>query len=107
MWLSPYEGAVVTVNNVQIVTETKLTPGDLIGFGKYYIFIYKNPSKVSDSVLKLPWLNTLASSSPVKDLPSQKVHLIIIYYALNYARLHITLYICDNEIANELYALIK
>ena len=93
----------VTVNNVQIKAETKLTPGDLIGFGKYYLFIYKNPNKVSDSALKLPWLGEFLPSSPTPDPPSPKVfvHVTIIHHALTYTLLSS---INDIKIAEELYA---
>ncbi|EDV19425.1 uncharacterized protein TRIADDRAFT_62142 [Trichoplax adhaerens] len=73
VWLSPFEGALVTVNNVKIVAETKLTPGDLIGFGRYYLFIYKNPKKVSDSALQISWLNSIPAPAPTQSNPSSEI----------------------------------
>ncbi|XP_069785761.1 ras-associating and dilute domain-containing protein-like isoform X2 [Narcine bancroftii] len=45
----PGRGAVVTHNGLSIKRETQLYPGDLLGMGSYYLFMYKDPTLGSQS----------------------------------------------------------
>ncbi|KAM3592333.1 uncharacterized protein V6R79_016753 [Siganus canaliculatus] len=41
--LCPYPGAVVTRNGQVLKKEAQLDPGDVIGLGQHYLFLYKDP----------------------------------------------------------------
>uniref|UniRef100_A0A8C5H7G4 Ras-associating and dilute domain-containing protein-like n=1 Tax=Gouania willdenowi TaxID=441366 RepID=A0A8C5H7G4_GOUWI len=42
-WLRPFQGAVVTRNGLVLKNEEQLNPGDVIGLGKHYLFLFKDP----------------------------------------------------------------
>lgn len=57
--LDPNKEASVGINGVPISSPVKLTPGDLISLGAHYVFMFKDPTQVLDSSLKLNWMNVL------------------------------------------------
>lgn len=57
--LDPNKEASVKINGVTITSPVKLTPGDLISLGAHYIYMFKDPTQVLDSSLKLNWMNAL------------------------------------------------
>ena len=59
VYLEPSISADVCVNGAAVSSPTKLNPGDLISFGKHYYFLFKDPSQVADSSMKLTWVNNL------------------------------------------------
>ncbi|XP_078347345.1 ras-associating and dilute domain-containing protein-like isoform X2 [Oculina patagonica] len=59
VYLEPSIGADVCVNGAAVSSPTKLNPGDLVSFGKHYYFLFKDPSQVADSSMKLAWVNNL------------------------------------------------
>ncbi|KAB5553930.1 hypothetical protein PHYPO_G00044310 [Pangasianodon hypophthalmus] len=64
--LKPLHGASVTHNGVQLKGEAELFPGDLIGLGQHYLFMFKDPT--APDVQRIPtWMASLsppASASP-------------------------------------------
>ncbi|XP_072339976.1 ras-associating and dilute domain-containing protein-like isoform X2 [Scyliorhinus torazame] len=42
--VKPGKGATVTYNGLPLNKETQLNPGDLLGMGAYYLFMYKDPT---------------------------------------------------------------
>ncbi|XP_078062848.1 ras-interacting protein 1-like, partial [Mustelus asterias] len=42
--VKPGKGATVTYNGLPLNTEIQLHPGDLVGMGAYYLFMYKDPT---------------------------------------------------------------
>ncbi|XP_072415097.1 ras-associating and dilute domain-containing protein-like isoform X1 [Chiloscyllium punctatum] len=42
--IKPGKGAVVTHNGLRLCTESQLQPGDLLGMGAHYLFMYKDPT---------------------------------------------------------------
>ncbi|KAK3590954.1 hypothetical protein CHS0354_034526 [Potamilus streckersoni] len=46
----------VLVNGKRVTSKILIQSGDMISFGKYYLFMYKDCSKGFDVPLKLPWL---------------------------------------------------
>ena len=59
VYLEPSRGADVCVNGAAVLSPTKLIPGDLVSFGKHYYFLFKDPSQIADSSMKLSWVNYL------------------------------------------------
>ncbi|XP_043918030.1 ras-associating and dilute domain-containing protein-like isoform X2 [Protopterus annectens] len=53
----PLQGAYVTHNGLPIKTEAELFPGDLLGLGEFYLFMYKDPT-ASSSGQKPTWLSS-------------------------------------------------
>lgn len=51
--LRPYQDATVTRNGELLRTEAQLTPGDVIGLGQHYLFLFKDPLAVTQ---KVRWL---------------------------------------------------
>ncbi|CAL8304692.1 unnamed protein product [Lota lota] len=45
--LRPGAGALVTLNGEVLGREAELNPGDVIGLGQFYLFLFKNPSTVT------------------------------------------------------------
>ncbi|XP_026206415.1 ras-associating and dilute domain-containing protein-like [Anabas testudineus] len=45
--LCPYQGATVMRNGEILRTEVQLTPGDVIGLGQHYLFLFKDPLAVT------------------------------------------------------------
>lgn len=64
--LKPFIGAAVTHNGVQLKGEVELFPGDLIGLGQHYLFMFKDPT--APDIQRIPdWMASLsppASASP-------------------------------------------
>ncbi|XP_058874393.1 ras-interacting protein 1-like [Acipenser ruthenus] len=63
----PFRGGVVTHNGAELVREVKLRPGDVLGLGQHFLFLYKDPRCVS-----APLLPALLSPlrSPTRSPPS-------------------------------------
>lgn len=59
VYLEPSRSADVCINGAAVSSPTKLNPGDLVSFGKHYYFLFKDPSQVADSSMKLTWVNNL------------------------------------------------
>ncbi|XP_066498669.1 ras-associating and dilute domain-containing protein-like [Hoplias malabaricus] len=56
--LQPLHGAAVTHNGVQLKGEAELFPGDLVGLGQHYLFMFKDPT--APDAQKMPsWIATL------------------------------------------------
>lgn len=56
VFIEPFSDSAVLVNG-QLVTETALLcPGDLVQIGTHYVFLYKDPIRVSDVNLTLNWI---------------------------------------------------
>lgn len=66
VYLEPSRGADVCINGAVVLSPTKLDPGDLVSFGKHYYFLFKDPSQVADSSLKLSWVNNLKQFHKLK-----------------------------------------
>ncbi|XP_064806662.1 ras-interacting protein 1-like isoform X2 [Oncorhynchus masou masou] len=79
--LRPFHSAMVTRNGETLSKEAELSPGDVIGMGRHYLFLFKDPTawvvmqKVKDSTSSpdptvtaasgvLPQATTLATSEP-------------------------------------------
>ncbi|KAG7505385.1 ras-associating and dilute domain-containing protein-like isoform X2 [Solea senegalensis] len=67
--LKPLHGAPVTRNGFLLREEEELNPGDLVGLGKHYLFMFKDPTSAPGSAQTPPWMARLwphcdASSSP-------------------------------------------
>lgn len=57
--LKPLHGGFVTLNGVQLKDEAELFPGDLIGLGQHYLFIFKDPT--APDVQHIPtWMASLS-----------------------------------------------
>ncbi|XP_039597376.1 ras-interacting protein 1 [Polypterus senegalus] len=52
--IRPFRGGVVTHNGAELLREAELNTGDIIGLGKHFFFLYKDPTSARPSVL--PWL---------------------------------------------------
>ncbi|XP_014869183.1 PREDICTED: ras-associating and dilute domain-containing protein-like isoform X2 [Poecilia mexicana] len=61
--LRPLHGAPVTRNGFLLDEEVELNPGDLIGLGKHYLFLFKDPTGRSGSPPAPPWLARLRPGS--------------------------------------------
>uniref|UniRef100_A0A8C6PGT9 Ras association and DIL domains 2a n=1 Tax=Nothobranchius furzeri TaxID=105023 RepID=A0A8C6PGT9_NOTFU len=59
--LKPLHGAAVTRNGFLLNEEVELNPGDLIGLGKHYLFMFKDP--MSGSVNSPSWMSRLCPNS--------------------------------------------
>lgn len=66
--LKPLHSAFVTHNGVPLECEVELCPGDLVGLGQHYLFMFKDPT--ASGVFQTPsWMATLcppATVSPCK-----------------------------------------
>lgn len=66
--LKPLYGASVTHNGIPLECEVELCPGDLVGLGQHYLFMFKDP--MASGVFQTPsWMATLcppATASPCK-----------------------------------------
>ncbi|KAK1877633.1 Ras-interacting protein 1 [Dissostichus eleginoides] len=51
--LKPLHGAPVTRNGFLLKEEVELNPGDLVGLGKHYLFMFKDPTSTSGSLQTL------------------------------------------------------
>ena len=59
IYLEPCRGADISVNGTTVLSTYKLHPGDLVSFGKHYLFLFKDPSQVADMSMKLTWFSNL------------------------------------------------
>ncbi|XP_078125386.1 ras-associating and dilute domain-containing protein-like isoform X1 [Sander vitreus] len=64
--LKPLHGAPVTRNGFLLKEEVELNPGDLVGLGKHYLFMFKDPTSTSGSLQTPPWMTTLCPNSDTK-----------------------------------------
>uniref|UniRef100_A0AAY4AJ33 Ras interacting protein 1 n=1 Tax=Denticeps clupeoides TaxID=299321 RepID=A0AAY4AJ33_9TELE len=60
----PFRGGAVTHNGVALYRETTLKPGDLLGLGTHFLFLYRDPrvTPAPPLVLSLPWQADLSTS---------------------------------------------
>lgn len=68
--LKPLHGASVTRNGFILKEEVELNPGDLVGLGKHYLFLFKDPTSTSGSLQTPPWMTRLCPNSDTKPSPS-------------------------------------
>lgn len=72
VFIEPANGADITINGAQISSTTLVKPGYLIGFGKQYLFIFKDPTQLNKPAFSLTWVDTLInaanSSSVLEDV---------------------------------------
>lgn len=61
--LKPLHGAPVTRNGFLLKEEVELSPGDLVGLGKHYLFMFKDPTSTSGSLQAPPWMTSLCLNS--------------------------------------------
>lgn len=61
--LKPLHSAPVTRNGFLLKEEVELSPGDLVGLGKHYLFMFKDPTCTSGSLSAPPWMTRLCPSS--------------------------------------------
>ncbi|XP_015258152.1 PREDICTED: ras-associating and dilute domain-containing protein-like [Cyprinodon variegatus] len=64
--LKPLHGAPVTRNGCPLNEEVELNPGDLVGLGKNYLFMFKDPTTTSGSAHTPLWMSRLCPSSDSK-----------------------------------------
>ncbi|XP_010748476.3 ras-associating and dilute domain-containing protein-like isoform X2 [Larimichthys crocea] len=64
--LKPLHGAPVTRNGFLLKEEVELNPGDLVGLGKHYLFMFKDPTSTSGSHQTPPWMTRLCPNSDMK-----------------------------------------
>ncbi|XP_033944801.1 ras-associating and dilute domain-containing protein-like [Pseudochaenichthys georgianus] len=64
--LKPLHGAPVTRNGFLLKEEVELNPGDLVGLGKHYLFMFKDPTSTSGSLQTPPWMTKLCPNSHTK-----------------------------------------
>ncbi|XP_040917950.1 RA_Radil_like and Myo5p-like_CBD_Rasip1 domain-containing protein [Toxotes jaculatrix] len=64
--LKPLHGAPVTRNGFLLKEEVELNPGDLVGLGKHYLFMFKDPTTTSGSLQTPPWMTSLCPNSDTK-----------------------------------------
>lgn len=64
--LKPLHGAPVTRNGFLLKEGVELNPGDLVGLGKHYLFMFKDPTSTSGSVQAPPWMTRLCPNSDTK-----------------------------------------
>ncbi|XP_061567080.1 ras-associating and dilute domain-containing protein-like isoform X1 [Cololabis saira] len=64
--LKPLHGAPVTRNGFLLKEEVELNPGDLVGLGKHYLFMFKDPTSLSGSLHTPPWMTRLCPNSDSK-----------------------------------------
>lgn len=55
--MRPFRGGAVTHNGVALYRETVLKPGDVIGLGNHFLFLYRDPrvTPAPPLALTLPW----------------------------------------------------
>uniref|UniRef100_I3JTI1 Ras association and DIL domains 2a n=1 Tax=Oreochromis niloticus TaxID=8128 RepID=I3JTI1_ORENI len=61
--LKPLHGAPVTRNGLLLKEEVELNPGDLVGLGKHYLFMFKDPTSTPGSLHAPPWMTRLCPNS--------------------------------------------
>uniref|UniRef100_A0A673ANK4 Si:ch211-176g6.2 n=1 Tax=Sphaeramia orbicularis TaxID=375764 RepID=A0A673ANK4_9TELE len=74
--LCPCQDAVVTRNGEVLTKEVQLNPGDVIGLGQYYLFLFKDPATTSSPTTSNPeemiLCNTCISTCTEPQSPSSK-----------------------------------
>ena len=60
VFLEPFPNCEVMVNGRTVTEAILLTPGDLLQIGLHYVFLYKDPIRISDANLVFDWLPGLA-----------------------------------------------
>uniref|UniRef100_A0A672Y4E8 Si:ch73-281f12.4 n=1 Tax=Sphaeramia orbicularis TaxID=375764 RepID=A0A672Y4E8_9TELE len=68
--LKPLHGAPVTRNGSLLKDEVELNPGDLVGLGKHYLFMFKDPTSAAGPVQTPPWMTRLCPNTDPKGAPS-------------------------------------
>ncbi|XP_029977259.1 ras-associating and dilute domain-containing protein-like isoform X2 [Sphaeramia orbicularis] len=81
--LCPCQDAVVTRNGEVLTKEVQLNPGDVIGLGQYYLFLFKDPAALTHknvnkddpepSLSAAPWLLGQTTSSPTTSNPEEMI----------------------------------
>lgn len=61
--LKPLHGAPVTRNGLHLQEEVELSPGDLVGLGQHYLFLFKDPTSSWGRLQAPPWMSTLCPDS--------------------------------------------
>ncbi|XP_054616125.1 ras-associating and dilute domain-containing protein-like isoform X3 [Dunckerocampus dactyliophorus] len=61
--LKPLHGALVTRNGFVLKEESELHPGDLVGLGEHYLFMFKDPTSAAGRLETPPWMRRLCPSS--------------------------------------------
>uniref|UniRef100_A0AAV2KD26 Uncharacterized protein n=1 Tax=Knipowitschia caucasica TaxID=637954 RepID=A0AAV2KD26_KNICA len=61
--LQPLHGAPVTRNGLLLKDKVELSPGDLVGLGNHYLFMFKDPTNSSSWSHTPPWMSKLCSDS--------------------------------------------
>lgn len=56
VFLEPFPNCEVMVNGRTLAEAVMLAPGDLVQIGRHYVFLYKDPMRVSDANLTFDWL---------------------------------------------------
>uniref|UniRef100_A0A673V612 Ras-interacting protein 1 n=1 Tax=Suricata suricatta TaxID=37032 RepID=A0A673V612_SURSU len=60
----PARGAPVTHNGCLLLREAELHPGDLLGLGEHFLFMYKDPRAGGSGPARPPWLPTRPGATP-------------------------------------------
>ncbi|XP_058385750.1 ras-interacting protein 1 isoform X1 [Diceros bicornis minor] len=60
----PSRGAPVTHNGCLLLREAELHPGDLLGLGEHFLFMYKDPRTGGSGPARPPWLPARPGASP-------------------------------------------
>ncbi|XP_020508342.2 ras-associating and dilute domain-containing protein-like isoform X1 [Labrus bergylta] len=64
--LKPLHGAPVTRNGFLLKEEQELNPGDLVGLGEHYLFLFKDPTSTSGPRQTPHWMSRLCLNSDTK-----------------------------------------
>ncbi|XP_034568056.1 RA_Radil_like and Myo5p-like_CBD_Rasip1 domain-containing protein [Notolabrus celidotus] len=64
--LKPLHGGPVTRNGFLLKEEEELNPGDLVGLGKHYLFLFKDPTCTSGPLQTPSWMSRLCPNSDSK-----------------------------------------
>ncbi|XP_029015316.1 ras-associating and dilute domain-containing protein-like [Betta splendens] len=68
--LKPLHGAPVTRNGSFLKGEVELNPGDLVGLGKHYLFLFKDPTSTSASLQTPLWMTRICPNVDLKATPA-------------------------------------
>ncbi|XP_063109120.1 ras-interacting protein 1 isoform X2 [Cavia porcellus] len=60
----PSRGAPVTHNGCLLLREAELHPGDLLGLGEHFLFMYKDPRASGSGPVRPPWLPARPGATP-------------------------------------------
>lgn len=64
--LKPLHGAPVSRNGFLLKDEVELSPGDLVGLGNHYLFMFKDPTSALASSQTPPWMTKLCPNADMK-----------------------------------------